>query len=91
MRQSEYERRITVPMVPHIWIAATAGPFLLFVGIHDFTKYEFYLSIFFLSITTYSITKGVSALKHGIYSDFIMLALIPFILPILLGIYFYIY
>ena len=86
---TSYKRRIPVAMVPHIWIGSTFGPLLLYIGTQDFTSYEFYISIFFLAVAAYSIYKGIDAFKHGIYSDFIMLALIPMLLPVAFGSYLY--
>ena len=89
MEEASYERSITVPMVPHVWIASGFGPILLFIGVRDFSGYEFYISIFFLMITFYSIYEGMCAFKQAIYSDFIMLAIIPITLPIAHGLYLY--
>lgn len=86
-KQGSYHRRISVGMVPHIWIQATFGPFLIVEGLNDFTEFYFYLGVFFLCVASYSIYKGVSALFVKIYSDFVMLALIPIALPLMLTFY----
>jgi len=83
-KQGSYHRRIKVAMVPHIWIQATFAPVLIVEGTSDFAQFHFYLGLFFLCVAAYSIYKGISALSVKIYSDFIMLALIPIILPLVL-------
>lgn len=82
-----YQRSIPVLMVPHLWIGATFSPLLLQLGLQDLTGYEFYLSIFFILAAYYSIREGCLAFKARVYSDFIMLAVIPMLLPCLLVLY----
>jgi hypothetical protein len=90
MENFEYERKITVGMVPYIWIGAAFWPFILLVGVTEFSSYGYNipLAMFFIFLKIFSIFQGLKAFKHGIYSDFIMLAVIPFMLPILLGTYY---
>jgi hypothetical protein len=91
MAQPEYERKISVLVLPHIWIGAACWPFMLQVGVTEFSSYGFYiaLAIFFLLAAIFSIFHGIRALKYGVYSDFIMLAIIPCLLPMVLGILYY--
>lgn len=90
MEHFEYERKITVGMVPYIWIGAAFWPFILIVGVTEFSSYGYNipLAMFFIFIKIFSIFQGIKAFKHRIYSDFIMLAAIPFMLPIILGVYY---
>ncbi|WP_341503711.1 hypothetical protein [Gallaecimonas sp. GXIMD4217] len=82
MSANEYKRKIGVKMVPHIWIGAAFWPFLFVLGLEDLTRYHFYLALFFLLASAFSIRNGFQGLRHGIYSDFVMLALIPILLPV---------
>lgn len=84
---THYSRTIPVLMVPHLWIGATFSPILLFLGIQDLTGYEFYLALFFIFAVSYSIREGFIARRFQIYSDFIMLAVIPILLPCALLLY----
>lgn len=74
-------------MVPHIWIQATFAPVLILSGLEDLSQVSFYLGIVFIFVAAYSIYKGLCAFTYQVYSDFIMLALIPAILPVVLSVY----
>lgn len=84
MNQEPYLRKISVFMVPHIWIGAGVGPFYFYFGLDDFTEMDIYLSLFFISVTIYSISQGWYAYQHREYSDFAVLAVVPVILPMIL-------
>jgi len=86
-----YQRKVKATVVPHIWIGAACWPFILYVGVTEFSGNGLYilLSLFFLTVTALTVYHGITALRHDVYSDFIMLSIVPLALPAILGSYFY--
>jgi len=84
MSQRPYKRKIGTVLVPHLWIGAAIWPILLFLGLSDLTEFYFYLSLFFIGSTAFCIHQGWYAFKHGEYSDFVVLTVVPFILSMLI-------
>ena len=81
---SDYQRKISVTMVPHLWIGAAAWPFLLYVELSEPRIDGLYigLAVLFILGVIYSMYEGIRGLRNKVYSDFIMLALIPAMLPL---------
>ncbi len=74
------------------WLGSILGPIYIYIGWGDFKNWPLFVGLGLVLYVAFSIRMGFGALGKGIYSDFLVYAVAPLVIPasLLVGLWVYI-
>ncbi|VVT24298.1 conserved membrane hypothetical protein [Marinobacter salarius] len=72
------------------WIGSILGPSYIFIGWGEYNDWPLFVGLGLTLYTLLAIRKGFVALRSGVFSDFVVYSLIPLLIPVAVGIAFWV-